>query len=261
MAAWVQEGENGSHKVSWDVGPKVPKYHFCPDSRGGEIDTVSWQMEQDSHSAKWRANGCIRLIVAILPIIWLGKYLTSTMGDGNSSGGEFLKYTKEVFEGAGWLRATNCPLEMACSRVGWLDFLFVFQCPSWPLTFQEDSFLVSVSQVHGQEGTGPGFGTKIALNGCTRCWAGLKSEAGCNYWIIKMRVLNKALFRRNASICIDMYYLSAFISWKKFWVLCIFRMWQKREWQNPSLISAFPQRRVWGLDRKRKGNERKGEWS
>lgn len=86
------------------------------------------------------------------------------------------------------------------------------------------------------------------------------SDVRCNYWIVKMRVLNKTLFRRNMLICINMYYLPIVINLTKFWVLCIFRIWQRWKDSNHScLIIAFPQRIVWRLDRKRKGNE--GKWS
>lgn len=48
-----------------------------------------------------------------------------------------------------------------------ITFPFLFPGSSQPLTSQEDSFLVPISQVHGKEGTEPGFGVNVILSGVT----------------------------------------------------------------------------------------------
>lgn len=117
-----------------------------------------------------------------------------------------------------------------------------------------------VLQVHGQEGTGPGFVTNITLSGGTtdvgQDWSlqlDLISE------IIKVRVLSEALFRRQALMCINMYCWSTFINGREFHVLCNFRScWRPEPVISLALISNFPQRRVWGLGRKRAANAHRG---
>lgn len=92
-------------------------------------------------------------------------------------------------------RVTECSLWLACSWVGWLHLPFLF--PGTPGAVDLLGELL------------PGFVLMGAWLGghwawlCDPCnpegrhhryWTGLKSDAGFNYRIIKVRVLNKALF-------------------------------------------------------------------